>query len=161
MTLEDKRYKQKWKIIPKKKQEHNDIIREWTGKRVDNDGYPLNGKYQCQDWNRFYNNLRKRPITTYADAYDMYMKWLGDNWIKIEKAPLNYPQEWDVIFWGKSWGGGYGHVAIANKYCNPVLLRGSEQNGWRGSGTGLWDDAIRNFWRNYDWVVWWYRWIGK
>ena len=74
MTLEDKRYKQKWKIIPKKKQEHNDIIREWTGKRVDNDGYPLNGKYQCQDWNRFYNNLRKRPITTYADAYDMYMK---------------------------------------------------------------------------------------
>ena len=158
--LIDPKYKQKWKIIPKKKEEHNSIIRAWVGKSVDVDNYPEYWPVQCIDWVRFYTNTRKRYMTNYGNAYNLWIKGLGKGWERINNTSWAVPQEGDVILWWPTWGGGYGHIAVANKYCNRLLLRYTDQNGGKGKGQGKGEDVITSRFGTYSGVVGWFHWNG-
>lgn len=133
---------------------HKEILKKHMWDRVDVDKAYW---YQCTDWVRMYSLYRWRYITTRGNAIYLWDKWLGSNWKKVVKTPLNYPLEWDLVFWGTTWGKWYWHVAIANKFCNPMVLRTTDQN----AGTGNWDwlgkNAINPFFRSYSGVVWWFR----
>lgn len=145
-----------WRVIPNINDPHNAILKKHMGLRVD---YDNAYEYQCVDWIREYSTLRGRPITSYGHAYSLWEKWLGKNWKKVEKTALNAPSEWDVVIWDTSWGGGYWHIAIANKFCNPLVLRTTDQNAWSWNGDWLWKNSISPFFRSYKWVVGWYKWI--
>jgi len=144
----------------KQRMKHSEILKKWIWKRYqENDKY----KYQCISWVKKYCEEMWRPIGTFGgSAYDWWVTWkpFNKNWKKVVKTPLNYPLEWDLVFWGTTWGKWYWHVAIANKFCNPMVLRTTDQN----AGTGNWDwlgkNAINPFFRSYKWVVGWYTWIG-
>lgn len=132
---------------------HKEIIKYYLGKNADAD---WSYWYQCVDWVRIYSALRNREITTRGNAFELWNKWLGKDWKKIVKTPLNYPSEGDVVIWGTSWGGWYWHIAICNRFCNPAVLRTTDQN----AGSGNWDwkgkNAITPFFRTYSGVVGWY-----
>lgn len=72
----------------------------------------------------------------------------------IPSTPTNYPKEGDLVIWNEKRCKN-GHIAIANSLCNPMVLRCSDQNGWVGTGTGKWKDAIQNRWYTYKNVVGW------
>lgn len=136
--------------------DHKTIIKLYTWKSYDNDWVYWK---QCVDWIKWYSKLRWRKITTRGNAFDFWNNWLGKDWKRIEKTPFNYPSEWDVVIWGTTWGGWFGHIAIANWLCNPLVLRTTDQN----AGSGNWDwkgkNAITPFFRSYRWVVGWYTYI--
>ena len=136
---------------------HNDIIREWNGKRIDYDGAY---GYQCVDWVRKYSTLRGRYIPVFGNAFALWGKNWGSHWQKIQYDGHNAPQEGDIIIWDKSWGGGFGHIAVANAYCDEKNLRYTDQNGGRGSAKGIGVDAITNRFGDYRGVVGWFRWVG-
>ncbi len=50
---------------------HNEIMKQWIGKRIDMDGAY---RYQCVDWVKKYTSLRGRRITTNGNAYDLWKK---------------------------------------------------------------------------------------
>ena len=84
-------------------------------------------------------------------AWNGWVTWkpFDKNWVRVEKTALNYPKEWDIIFWSEKRCKD-AHVAIANKFCNPLLLRYSDQNGtWH-------EDKIQPRWSDYKNVVGWY-----
>jgi len=135
---------------------HKEILKLWIGKQVDLD---RSYWFQCVDWVRAYSNERFRDIPTRGNAFELWNKWLGKDWKKIVKTPLNYPSEGDVVIWGTTWGGWYWHIAIAWKFCNPLVLRTTDQN----AGSWNWDwkgkNAITPFFRSYSGVVGWYTYI--
>lgn len=132
---------------------HNEIMKEYIWKSVDTD---KSYWAQCVDFIRLYSDLRWRNITTRGNAFELWNKWLGKDWRKVVKTPGGYPSEWDVVIWGTTWGGWYWHIAIANKFCNPLVLRTTDQN----AGSGNWDwrgkNSITPFFRSYSGVVGWY-----
>ena len=157
-NIDDKRFWQFFQIIPKKNETHNSLLKKYIGNRVDVDSKFW---YQCVDWVRAYNNSRKRPITNYGNAIDLWIRGLWPKWQRVEKKDFNSPSEGDVICWGTTWWEWYGHIAIANAYCLPAgVMRYVDQNGWKGTGSGLGDDAIQNRWGTYSWVLGWFKWRG-
>ena len=136
---------------------HNEIMKQWVGKRVDFDWAYW---YQCVDWVKKYCQLRDRKITTYGNAIDLWNKWLGAKWVRIVSSPGNFPSEGDIVIWNKNWGGGYWHIAVANRFCNPLVLRTTDQNAGSGNGDGLKKNAISPFFRSYSGVIGWYKYIG-
>ena len=124
--------------------------------------YVCNNHYvhNCVDWVRFYTNTRKRYITNYGNAYDLWLKGLGKGWERINNTGWAVPQEGDVILWWPTWGGGYGHIAVANKYCNRLFMRYTDQNGGKGKGQGKSEDVITNRFGTYSGVVGWFHWNG-
>lgn len=146
-----------WRVIPNIVDPHNTILKRYMWFRIDyDDAY----NYQCVDWIKEYSSLRSRPITSFGNAYALWEKWLGDKWQKIVSSPGNFPSEGDVVIWSKSWGGWYGHIAIANKFCNPLVLRTTDQNAGNWNGDWLGWNSISPFFRSYSWVVGWFKYIG-
>lgn len=137
--------------------QHNIILKKYVWYRVD---YDKAFNYQCVDWVREYSVLRWRSITNFGNAYQLWQKWLGPKWKRVPMTALGYPSEWDVVIWGPTWGGGYGHIAIVNKFCNPVVLRSVDQNAWSGNGDWLGKNSISNCFRGYSGVVGWFEYIG-
>lgn len=135
---------------------HKEILKKHMWDRVDTDNAYW---YQCVDWIRMYSTYRGREITTRGNAFELWNKWLGKDWKKIPKTALNYPSEGDVVIWGTTWGWWYWHIAIAWKFCNPVVLRTTDQN----AGSGNWDwkgkNSISPFFRSYSGVVGWYTYL--
>lgn len=146
-----------WRVIPNIQNPHNTIIKKYMGGRVDYDNVY---DYQCVDWIREYNSLRSRPITKHGNAYQLWTVWLWDNWKMVVKTTLNAPSEWDVVIWGTTLGKWFWHIAIANRFCNPMVLRTTDQNAGNGNWDWLWKNSITPFFRSYKWVVGWYTWIG-
>lgn len=132
---------------------HKEILKKHMWDRVD---YDWAYNFQCVDWIKWYSNLRSREITTRGNAFELWNKWLGKDWKKIVKTALNYPSEGDVVIWGTTWGGWYWHIAICNRFCNPLILRTTDQNAgsWNGDWKGK--NAITPFFRSYRGVVGWY-----
>ena len=145
-----------WRIIPVIKDQHNTILKKYIGNRVD---YDNAYNYQCVDWIKEYSSLRSRPIKSFWNAYELWNKWLGNNWQKIVKTTFNAPSEWDIVIWDTSWGGWYWHIAVCWKFCNPLVLRTVDQNAWSWNGDWLWKNSITPFFRSYKWVKGWYRYI--
>lgn len=72
-----------------------------------------------------------------------------DTWERIVKTPMNYPSEGDIVFWSEK-RCRYGHVAISNKFSNPLMLRYVD-----GNGTGHGDPITVRFW-SYRHVLGWF-----
>lgn len=62
-------------------------------------------------------------VAVWADALGMPHVWgnakdlLGNAPVPpyqvVENQPINYPEPGDIVVWGPSWGGGFGHTGIA------------------------------------------------
>ena len=146
-----------WRVIPNISDPHNTILKRYMWTRVD---YDKAYEYQCVDWIKEYSALRSRSITSFGDAYSLWQSGLGSKWQKVVSSPGNYPSEGDVVCWGPSWGKWFGHIAIANKFCNPLVLRTTDQNAWNWNWNWLGDNAISPFFRSYSGVVGWFKYIG-
>jgi len=106
---------------------------------------------QCVSYARYYAKLRWWELPP-RNAVD-YAK--GVEWFTFVKStPTNYPKEWDLVIWSEARYKN-GHIAVVNSLCNPMVLRCSDQNGWLGTGTWKWKDAIQNRWYTYKNVLGW------
>lgn len=128
---------------------HLEVLKKWIG-----ENHWENEKlgYQCVAWVKLYCQERGYPIKWFGgSAWKWWQTWspFDNTWKRVLKTPLNAPSEWDIIFWDewrcKNW-----HVAVANKFCNPLVLRYSDQNWtWR-------EDKIQNRFSWYSHVVGWF-----
>lgn len=113
---------------------------------------PWIGTAECVYWAKIYCKERGYPIKSFWwSAYNWWITWspFDDSWIRVYKDSDNKPKEGDIVFWDEG-RGKYCHVAVANKFCTPRVLRCSDQNGW-------WKhEAIQPRFYNYDNVVWWF-----
>ena len=138
---------------------HSEVLKKWIWNRYqENDKY----KYQCLAWVKKYCEEMDRPIWSFWwAAYNWWVTWkpFNNKWKKIPKTPLNYPSEGDVVIWGTTWGGWCWHIAIAWKFCNPMVLRTTDQNAGNWNGDWLGKNAILPFFRSYKWVLGWYTWV--
>lgn len=108
--------------------------------------------FQCVAWAKKYCQSRNWNIKWFwGSAFNWWVTWspFDSTWTKIVKTPLNYPKEWDIVFWSEK-RCKYGHVAVCSRLCNPITLRYSDQNG-----SGRWDKIQYRF-GTYLNVCWWY-----
>lgn len=49
----------------------------------------------------------------WGNAKDLLLDAPVPPYVVVLNTPTNYPQPGDIVVWGDSWGGGYGHTAIA------------------------------------------------
>ena len=128
---------------------HAEVTKKWYWYNVDYDG---SFWFQCVDWVRQYCKERWYPIESFLGSAIMWWDtWhpFDKTWKRIEYTWLNSPSEGDIIFWSEK-RCKYGHTAVANRFCNPFLLRYSDQNGtWNG-------DVIQPRWSSYKNMLWWY-----
>lgn len=132
---------------------HTEILKDYMWSRVD---YDWKYNFQCVDWIKLYSKKRWRRITTSGNAIDFWSKWLGKDWKKIKNTTWWYPSEWDVVIWWDTWWWGYWHIAIANRFCNPMVLRTTDQNAGSGNWDWLWTNSISPFFRWYSGILGWY-----
>lgn len=129
---------------------HQEFLKKYIGKAINFDWvYDV----QCVDWVRFYCKERGFPIKSFWwSAWNGWITWkpFDDTWEKIRKTPFNYPKEWDIVFFNEN-RCKYWHVAVANKFCNPLVLRYLDEN-W----TWKWDPYTNRF-STYKNCVWWMR----
>lgn len=128
---------------------HTEVTQKWYWERVRE---TIKLGFQCVAWPKLYCSLRGYPIKAFGWSA---IKWwdtgspFDKTWERILPTAFNSPQEGDIIFWSearcKDW-----HVAVANKFCNPSLLRYSDQNG-----TGN-EDRIQPRWSTYRHVLGWF-----
>lgn len=127
---------------------HLETLKKWIGKTYAET--PQLG-FQCVAWAKKYCQERGYPIKWFGgSAWKGWQTWspFDNTWKRVVKTPLNAPSEWDIIFWDE-WRCKYGHVAVANKFCNLWLLRYTDQNG-----TGK-QDKIQARFSTYKNVVGW------
>lgn len=107
---------------------------KWIGKRYKEVGMK---NYECVALCKLY----------YQEVYKitgLFFGWSAINGFQGKGNLKEYfdfvptPKQWDLVFYNTTPTNPYGHVAIVDDSKNIL-----EQNGARGSGTGLWDDAIR------------------
>lgn len=60
--------------------------------------------------NLWAKNLSKGHL--WGHARDLFNNASDVEWDKIENKPEVYPKAGDIMCWGKTWGGGYGHTGI-------------------------------------------------
>lgn len=96
--------------------------------------------YQCVDFAREVAQHLWYPIASYGDAYKI---WLQGSAGYEKKIPWSYiPLPWDIIFSWPTPKNKAGHIMIADIGCTMARYNIIDQNGWRGSWTGKWVDAI-------------------
>lgn len=127
---------------------HKEVISQWIWKNYIE---PWMKTAECVAWAKKYCNQRWYPIKSFWwSAWNGWVTWspFDSKWKKVVKTSLNYPKEWDILFWSEK-RCKYGHVAVANRMCTPMTLRYSDQNG-----TWKWDKIQHRFWTYLN-VVWW------
>ena len=128
---------------------HSEITKKWYGKNYVEKWMKT---AECVAWAKKYCDERWYPIESFlGSAINWWDTWhpFNESWKRVEYTWLNFPSEWDIIFWSEK-RCKYGHVAVANKFCNPFLLRYSDQN-WE------WNyDKIQPRWSSYRNILWWY-----
>lgn len=132
---------------------HKQFLNKWIGRKYQES--PELG-YQCVSLIKLYCNERGFPIRSFG--WSAINWWntgcpFNDRWERVEKTMIGYPKEWDIVFFS---GWEYGHVAIANKFCNPAVLRTIDQNAYTWNGKWEWKDAITPYFRGYSNVLGWY-----
>lgn len=48
----------------------------------------------------------------WGNAKDLLVDASVDHFDRVLNKPMNYPAPGDIIVWGESWGGGYGHTGV-------------------------------------------------
>ena len=67
----------------------------------------------------------------WGNAIDLPLNADRAHYAVIQNMPTNYPAPGDIVCWGSSWGGGYGHTGIVLA-ANDSLLAVLEQNNPEG-----------------------------
>lgn len=128
-------------------------VQQWVWRRVDYDG-----RYWFQCYDLMMHAKKTLHNDTSRGSWTAMRTW--KTWAGFEGWTRNYPwiltpppKPWSIIFidvWHIKW-----HVAVVYK-STPYSVTIIEQNGWRGSATGKWTDAIRVKTIGYDEVLWWF-----
>ncbi len=119
---------------------HEEFIKKWIWKKYIE---PWMQTVECVWGVKNYCKERGFPIKSFwGSAWNGWVTWspFDSTWKRVVKTPFNYPKEWDIIFFNES-RCKYWHVAVANKFCNPLTLRYLDENG-----TGKWDAYTNRFW---------------
>lgn len=127
---------------------HSEAVEKWRWKNYIETGMK---KWECVAWAKKYCKERGFPIKSFGWSAISGWTWVpfSGKWKRISKTKMNYPPEWALVFWSED-RCKYGHVAVASKFCNPALLRCTDQNG---TGKG---DPIQPRWYTYSSVLGWW-----
>jgi hypothetical protein len=133
---------------------HKEVMDKWIGK---NYAETPELWFQCVWYSKLYCSERGYPIKWFwGSAWKGWVTWspFDSKWKRVLKTPMNYPKEWDIIFFDESRCKN-GHVSVWNRFCTPLLLRYSDQNWtWKY-------DKIQHRWGTYKSCVWWFTRISK
>jgi len=89
----------------------DEFIKKYDGKFLEVAGSAY-AKNQCVDLaNGYIRDVLGLPIIEWTNACDFPEKG-GDKYEYIENTPLGVPEKGDLIIWGASLNGGYGHIAV-------------------------------------------------
>jgi N-acetylmuramoyl-L-alanine amidase len=96
---------------------------------------------QCVDFFNFYYKYITGGRSPYADGYTVVgaknLWWVPtDKFIKIPDSPSLWPKPGDVLIYGSTWGGGYGHVEVclsSDAYGSWVVGENEYGNPWQGT----------------------------
>jgi hypothetical protein len=116
---------------------------KWLGKRVETDGIPKDGPYQCVDLIK--EGLKEMygiPYDSYGDAVDYWYKTAPAILKKFSKVSGSYGNAGDIVILKGINGNPYGHIGWGTGRKLPLLTEILEQNG-HGDGWGVGKDAIR------------------
>lgn len=106
----------------------NKLVEDLTGK-----SWTVTGpdKGQCtavaHEWEKRCNS----PIV-YGNAKDTYAN-AGGEYEKTPNRPDNFPPGGAIVVWGGTWGGGYGHTAVALDGANTRTFKALSQNDPTGT----------------------------
>lgn len=86
-----------------------DFIKKYEG--VANSGNTPENKGECVGLIALWvDNLELSHI--WGHAKDIFANASPNEWDKIENSPDRYPEAGDIMLWGSTWGGGYGHTGV-------------------------------------------------
>ena len=107
---------------------HNEVMKKWIWKWY---AETMKLGFQCVAWVKKYCSEMGYPIRSFWGS--AINGWLTGSpfdlsWRKVKYTWFNSPSEWDIIFWSEGRVRD-GHVAVANKFCNLLVLRYTDQNG--------------------------------
>lgn len=116
---------------------HDEFISKYVGQKLD---YDWVYNFQCTDLAKAYADyvLWVKVDSFWGSAWNGYLN--EKNTFPIDKWETGTwsPQQGDIIFFPRTSGNPYGHVAVAHNSSEMI-----EQNGGTGGGSWQWTDAIR------------------
>jgi len=124
---------------------HQEFVKKWVGKSIDNDGYPIGATKQCTDLVATYiKEVWGQPMSIVfpANAIDIIDRH-NDNYetIKNDFNDINQvPLQGDIIVFGATPSNPYGHTGIVDS-ANGQKVTVFEQNAGGGRGQGQGGDA--------------------
>ena len=113
---------------------YKQFIQAHKGKAMDYDGV---AGCQCVDLTKYYlEEVFGLTPGAWGDAYYWYdgfnnIPTLNKNFIKIPNTPEFVPQKGDIVVWGKSLNGNWGHIAICSGEGDTTWFK-SWENNWTG-----------------------------
>ena len=113
---------------------YKQFIQAHKGKAMDYDGV---AGCQCVDLTKYYlKEVFGLTPGAWGDAYYWYdgfdnIPTLNKNFTKIPNTPEFVPQKGDIVVWGKSLNGNWGHIAICSGEGDTTWFK-SWENNWTG-----------------------------
>jgi hypothetical protein len=68
----------------------------------------------------------------WGNAKDLLANATPVFYTRVDNTPVNFPALGDIVVWGATWGGGYGHCGVVST-ATPMSLNVFEQNDPTGS----------------------------
>lgn len=110
----------------------------WLGKRVDTDGVPKDGPFQCVDPVKLYlHDDFGIPYGAYGDAINYWNHTAGAILVKFDRIATTDIQEGDIVVIKPN------HIGIATGVQDAATFQMLAQNGGSGNGDGSGQNAIR------------------
>lgn len=111
--------------------------KKYKGKRID---YDKAYAYQCVDLiKQWLHDYYKLSPGAWGNAIDYWTRTNPAILKKFNKIKHSY-KEGDIVVFK---GGKFGHISIASGWTDPIRIEVLDQNGGKGSSTGLGRDAIQ------------------
>lgn len=129
---------------------HKEFCIKWIGKYYVE---PWMSTVECVGLSKLYCQERGYPINWFW--WSAIKGWktgspFNSKWERIVYKPWMYPPQWAILFFSEK-RCKYWHTWVANKFCNPNLLRYIDQNG-----TGRRDKITPRF-TDYKHLLGWYK----
>ncbi len=123
---------------------YNEFANKWIGKRVDTDGFPSYGKFQCVDLVKQYmSECYGVPYGAYGNAINYWTNTHPNILAKFNKVTGSAGQIGDIVVLKGLDGNPYGHIGMCTGGVSASSIEILEQNGSTGTGSGLAGNAIR------------------
>jgi hypothetical protein len=126
---------------------YNEFQSYWLGRRVDTDGYPAAGPWQCVDLvKKYMNQCFGVPFGAYGNAINYWTNTHPNILAKFTKVAGSGGQIGDIVVLKGLSGNPYGHIGICTGGVSASSIEILEQNGATGTGSGLAGNAVRKRW---------------